>query len=413
MATETAHPGSGAQATGDASVSDDRAPAHWVLLKYGEIALRGRNRPYYTSLLRRNVRGAARALAPIEFRQRGGVLAVSAGDRSDELLDIARDIFGVSLLHRAIRVEKTPEAAARAALALLRRQTGTTFAIRCRRRDKRFPMDSPQLAAFVGSAVQEELPLAVDLTSPDLEVYLEVDRSEVFAYSDRIRGRGGLPVGSSGRAMVLFSGGIDSPVAAYYAMKRGLRCDFVHFSGQPFTGPESVYKSYGLVRELDRFQGSSRLFVVALGRAQRALAAAGADRLQVVAQRRLMVRVASALARREGAGALVTGDSLGQVSSQTLRNLSVVEAGTDLPILRPLIGFDKQEVVRDARGIGTLEFSNLPADDCCTLFASPRADTRVDPTALDRLEKRVDVDALVAELVAAATLVRPASAPGP
>ena len=387
---------------------DDTARGEWVLLKYGEIALRGRNRRYYEALLRKNMRNAVRDLAPLAVRQRGGVLAVSAGERTPALVEPLRDLFGVSLLHRAVCLPKTPEAAAEAAVELLAAQPGESFAIRCRRRDKRFPMNSPELAAYVGRAVQDALPLRVDLDEPDLEVHLEVDKQEIFAYSERVRGRGGLPVGSSGRALVLFSGGIDSPVAAYYAMKRGLRCDFVHFSGRPFTGPESIYKCYGLVKELDRFQGGSRLFVVPFGHQQRALASAGAGRLQIVAHRRLMVRVACGLARREGADALVTGDCLGQVSSQTLNNLSVVEEASDLPMLRPLVGFDKQEVIAVARDLGTLELSNLPAEDCCTLFASPLAETRAGLGAIRKLEGRIDVDDAVEQLLDATTLVRPA-----
>src|SRR5206468_4697244 len=196
---------------------------------------------------------------------------------------------------------------------------------------------------------------------PDLELFIEVDRSEIFVFTEKLRGRGGLPVGTSGRALVLLSGGIDSPVAAYRMMKRGLRCDFVHFSGRPFTGPESIYKSYAQVARLDRFQGDSRLFVVPFGEAQRRLATAGAGRLQVLAQRRLMMRAAAVLARGEGAQALVTGDSLGQVASQTLHNMAVVEQASDLPLLRPLLGWDKSEIMAEAEALGTLEVSILPA----------------------------------------------------
>ena len=178
---------------------------------------------------------------------------------------------------------------------------------------------------------------------------------------------------------MLLSGGIDSPVAAYRAMKRGLRCDYVHFSGRPYTGPESIYKSYAHVAALDRFQGGSRLFIVPFGVAQRRIAAAGAGRLQLLTQRRLMMKVASELARREGGEALVTGDSLGQVSSQTLHNMGVVERAADLPVLRPLVAWDKAEIVREAKEIGTYAVSALPAEDCCTLFASPLAETRAAP----------------------------------
>lgn len=378
-----------------------------VLLKFGEIVLKGRNRALFYAQLRRNVQRLLRDLGPLELRQRGGVLAVLSPALPAELTDRARNVIGVNLLHPALVVEKTPEAACAAAVDLLRGRGGETFAVRSRRRDKSFRLTSHELAAVVGRAVQDELGLGVDLSNPDLEVYLEVDKCEVFVYAERIPGQGGLPVGVSGRALCLLSGGIDSPVAGYRAMKRGLRCDFVHFSGRPFTGPESIYKAYAQVARLDRFQGGSRLFVIPFGTVQRQIATAGAARLQVIAQRRLMVRVASTLARHEGAEVLVTGDSLGQVSSQTLRNLAVVEDAAELPLLRPLVAWDKAEIVREAEEIGTLELANLPAEDCCTLFASPLAETRAAPEQVNRLEARLDVAEAVPGLVASAEVFRP------
>lgn len=378
-----------------------------VLLKFGEIVLKGRNRVLFYAQLRRNVQRLLRDLGPLELRQRGGVLAVLSPAPATELAERARDVLGVNLLHAALVLDKTPQAACAGAIDLLRGQEGATFAIRARRRDKGFELTSQELAVLVGRAVQDELGLGVDLSHPDLEVHLEVDKRELFAFSGRIRGRGGLPVGVSGRALCLVSGGIDSPVAAYRAMKRGLRCDFVHFSGRPFTGPESIYKAYAHVAQLDRFQGGSRLFVVPFGAAQRQIATAGAARLQVIAQRRLMVRVASALARRERDEALVTGDSLGQVSSQTLTNLAVVEEASGIALLRPLVALDKSEIVREAQELGTYEIANLPAEDCCTLFASPLAETRAAPEQLARVEARLDLDDVVAELVETADLVRP------
>jgi thiamine biosynthesis protein ThiI len=238
-------------------------------------------------------------------------------------------------------------------------------------------------------------------------VHVELDHHELLVSGERLRGAGGLPVGTSGRALVLLSGGLDSPVAAYRMMKRGLRCDFVHFSGRPFTGPESIYKAYALVGRLDRFQGDSRLFVVTFGPAQRRLATAGAGRLQVLSQRRLMMKVASALARREHADALVTGDSLGQVASQTLPNLAVVGEAADLPLLRPLIDRDKVEIVDIARRLGTYETSILPDEDCCKLFSSGLAVTRGHQDDLRRIEHAADAEEMVAELTASAELFRP------
>jgi thiamine biosynthesis protein ThiI len=378
-----------------------------VLLKFGELALKGRNRPLFVNALERNLRRLTSELGPLEIRHRGGVFIVSSDASQEALVERCLALPGVSVVQPAVRCERDPAAAADAAVALLRDRPGRTFAIRARRRDKRFPLRSVELARVIGDAVRVRLGLEVDLSNPDLELHVEVDSKELLVSSERLRGAGGLPVGSSGRALVLLSGGLDSPVAAYRMMKRGLRCDFVHFSGRPFTGPESIYKAYALAARLDRFQGDSRLFVVSFGAAQRRLATAGAGRLQVLSQRRLMVKVASALALREGAEALVTGDSLGQVASQTLPNLAVVEQAAELPLLRPLIDRDKQEIVEIAKTLGTYEISILPDEDCCQLFSSKLAVTRGQPDDLRQIERTADVEELIDGLVETAELHHP------
>jgi tRNA uracil 4-sulfurtransferase len=378
-----------------------------VLLKFGELALKGRNRPLFVNALERNLRRLTSDLGPLEVRHRGGVFIVTADIPQEALVERCVALPGVSVVQPAVRCERDPAAAADAAVALLRGRPGRTFAIRARRRDKRFPLRSVELARVIGDAVRVRLGLEVDLSDPDLELHVEVDSKELLVSSERLRGAGGLPVGSSGRALVLLSGGLDSPVAAYRMMKRGLRCDFVHFSGRPFTGPESIYKAYALAARLDRFQGDSRLFVISFGTAQRRLATAGAGRLQVLSQRRLMVKVASALGRRERAEALVTGDSLGQVASQTLPNLAVVEEAAELPLLRPLIDQDKQEIVDVAKRLGTYEISVLPDEDCCQLFSSKLAVTRGQPDELRQIERTADIEELVDSLVGTAELHHP------
>ena len=378
-----------------------------VLLKFGEMALKGRNQWRFVERLEQNVRTAMIGAGRVRLRRRAGVLALFPEGDQAEVVERARRVPGVSVVHPAVALPRDADAAVRAAVELLRGSGAATFAIRPRRRDKRFPESSHELAVRAGAAVVEELGLRVDLTHPDAELFIEVDRGEIFAFTQKLRGAGGLPVGISGRALVMLSGGIDSPVAGYRAMKRGLRCDFIHFSGQPFTGAESVYKAYGLVGRLDRYQGDSRLFLVSFGRAQRTLAAAGAGKLQVMAQRRLMVRVAEAVARRDGSAALVTGDSLGQVASQTLPNLAATEAASGLPLLRPLVCSDKMEIVDEAKAIGTYEISTLPDEDCCRLFSSRMAETRADVRAIDRLESLVDAEALVESLAESAEIVTP------
>jgi tRNA uracil 4-sulfurtransferase len=388
-----------------------------VLLKLGEIVLKGRNRQQFERLLHDNIRRAVRDLGiGIRVWQREGVivLRVAGGEAGGFAAEAAADlvaermsqVMGLARVCRAIRVAKQPEAAVAAAVQLAAGWQGS-FAVRARRRDKRFPVTSAELAIMIGSRIQQEYGYRVNLRSPDTTVFVEVDQHEVFVFTQGWAGQGGLPVGMSGRALVLMSGGIDSPVAAYRMMRRGLRCSYLHFSGMPLTGPESVYKAYGLVRQLDRYQSDSRLFVVAFGNAQRKLASSGAGKLQIVAQRRLMLKTGTAMARRLRAAALVTGDSLGQVSSQTLANLTALDDATELPILRPLIGLDKTEIISEARRIETLAISELPDEDCCSLLTPRQVETRARIEDLRRIEARLDVDDLAEDLAAAAQEHRP------
>ena len=392
-----------------------------VLLKLGEIVLKGKNRQRFERLLHDNIRRAVRDLGiPLQLWQRDGVivLTVPAGPlprgnggnvaepmTADAAIDLIAErmssVMGVARICRAVRVAKDPEAAIAAAVDLTAGRPGA-FAVRARRRDKRFPVTSAQLVRLIGTRIQQEHGYPVNLSRPDTTVFVEVDQSEVFVFTDGMPGQGGLPVSMSGRGMVLMSGGIDSPVAAYRMMRRGLRCTYLHFSGMPLTGPESVYKAYGLVRELDKFQGGSRLFVVAFGKAQQQLASSGAGRLQIMAQRRLMLKTGEAMARRHRATALVTGDSLGQVSSQTLTNITALDDAVSLPILRPLIGLDKIEIMAEARRIRTLAISELPDQDCCSLLTPRQVETRARVEDLRRIEARLDADDLAEELAAAA-----------
>jgi thiamine biosynthesis protein ThiI len=397
------------------AVDEAVLPEPCVLLKLGEIVLKGRNRQQFERMLQTNIRDAARDLGfGIRLWQRDGVILLrvtgepGAEDRDRQVAALTErmlDIPGVVRVSHAQRVAKDAEAVAAAAIELTRDKPGS-FAVRARRRDKRFGMRSSELNAFIGARIQQAHGYPVNLGHPDTTVFIEVDQSEVFVFTEGLHGQGGLPVGMSGRALVLMSGGIDSPVAAYRMMRRGLRCDFLHFSGMPLTGPESVYKAYALVRSLDRFQGRSRLFVVAFGKAQQKLASSGASRLQVVAQRRLMLATGEILARRLGGTALVTGDSLGQVSSQTLPNITALDDAASLPILRPLIGWDKTEIMAEARRLRTLAISELPDQDCCTLLTPRRVETRARIDDLRRIEHRLDAGDLAEELAAAAQQYR-------
>ncbi len=395
-----------------------------VLLKVGEIVLKGGNRHHFERILQGNIRRAVRDLGVgVRLGNRSGIMVLrltsqpgsgqpgpAAGPAAEAAMDRVAErvssVMGIARVCRAARVAKDPEAAIGTAVAMAAGRDGS-FAVRARRRDKRFPLTSAGLAREIGARVQRAYGYPVNLSRPDLTIVVEVDQHEVFVYTGGAPGQGGLPVGMSGRALVLMSGGIDSPVAGYRMMRRGLRCDFLHFSGMPLTGPESVYKAYGLMHQLDRFQCDSRMYVVAFGRTQQRLASAGASRLQIVAQRRLMLKTGEVLARRLGAAALVTGDSLGQVSSQTLANLTALDDAVSLPVLRPLIGHDKIEIIDEARRIATLALSELPDQDCCTLLTPRQVETRARIDDLRRIEARMDAGDLAAELAAIAQEYRP------
>ncbi|WP_026411665.1 tRNA uracil 4-sulfurtransferase ThiI [Actinomadura oligospora] len=373
-----------------------------ALLKLGEVVLKGKNRELFEKRLADNVRTAVRPIAKVDVIRRHGVFIVRTKDAHVELVDrlVQRisDVMGIVWVHRAWRVGKDVESVERAALELMAGREGS-FAVRSKRRDKRFPLTSTELDRQVGGKINDVYGNPVKLKNPDITVSIEIDRDEAFVFSGGVPGAGGLPVGMSGRALVLMSGGIDSPVAAYRMMRRGLRVDYLHFSGMPFTGPESIYKAYALVRELDKYQGGSRLFVVPFGKAQQQIKSSGADRLAVIAQRRLMLRTGELLAHRMRGAALITGDALGQVSSQTLANITALDDAVEMPILRPLVGMDKSEIMDQARKIRTLSISELPDEDCCTMLAPRRAETRAKIDDLRQIEKRLDVEELAEQLV--------------
>ncbi|GAA3734346.1 thiamine biosynthesis protein ThiI [Spinactinospora alkalitolerans] len=381
-----------------------------VLMKLGEIVLKGSNRQLFERRLHNNIRAAARGLGEIKLSQRKGVIVIRMPGASDlevaELGERMGNVMGVVWVHLVRRVPKDIDAVTDVAVRSMAERTGT-FAVRARRRDKRFPMSSSEIAVHIGSAIRGAHNLPVKLKKPDNTVFVEVDKDEVFVFTDGMPGQGGLPVGMSGRALVLMSGGIDSPVAAYRMMRRGLKVDFLHFSGMPFTGPESIYKAYSLVRQLDRFQSGSRLFVVPFGKAQQQIKNSGVERLQIVAQRRLMLKTAETLAERLGGAALITGDALGQVASQTLTNITALDDAVDLPILRPLVGMDKSEIMTEARRIGTLTISELPDEDCCTLLTPRQVETAAKIPDLRQIERRLDAEELAEHLAGTAQVHKP------
>src|SRR5215831_14683985 len=369
-----------------------------AVVHYHEISLKRGNRPLFLRQLQANIRRAIEDLGPSRLAQLPGRITIDLTGNPDpaavrDRLTRVAGIANVALAERTRTGLDALEAAVERAIA---GRAFRTFRISARRAFKTFPLTSVELNRSLGAHVLALRPeCRVDLYHAELDIRVEVLPSEGFVYCDRRPGPGGLPVGASGTVAALLSGGIDSPVAAWRLMKRGCRVAFVHFHSVPYLPDVSRGKARGLVARLSQWQYFSRLFLVAFGEIQREVVLSVPPHARVVVYRRLMVRIAEGLARRAGAAALVTGDSLGQVASQTLFNLGRIDEAADLPVLRPLIGMDKLEITDQARALGTFEISIEPDADCCTLFVPKHPGTRMSREEGMMAEARLDLPALV------------------
>ncbi|MBI3058567.1 MAG: tRNA 4-thiouridine(8) synthase ThiI [Deltaproteobacteria bacterium] len=367
-----------------------------VLVRYHEIALKKGNRPYFVELLKRNLVSAVKDLGFKEIRSLPGRLLMLFGEQADEE-KIGRRIervFGVANFSFVERTSLDLEALKSGILEALDGRRFSSFRIDAKRGDKGFPLTSPEINREIGAAVKETTGARVDLKNAECTISIEILPRDAFFGFDKIAGPGGLPVGASGRAVSLISGGIDSPVAAYRMMQRGCRLIFVHFHSAPYLDKSSQEKVRELVKLLTRHQFASRLYLVPFGEIQRQIVAAVMRPLRVVLYRRMMMRIAEAIAKKEKASALVTGESLAQVASQTLENLAVIEKAATLPILRPLVGMDKQEIIDQARRIGTFETSCIPDQDCCQLFVPRHPATKARLADVEEAESRLDLAGL-------------------
>ncbi len=368
-----------------------------VLIRYHEIALKKGNRRYFTELLKRNLLSAISDFAPKEIRSLPARILITFKNHpaSADLIERISRVFGVANFSLVERVDRDLEALRSGILTALNGHSFESFRIETQRGDKTFPLASPEINRQLGAAVQQKSGARVDLEDPEFTVTVEILPHDAFFGFGKIAGAGGLPVGSSGRVVALISGGIDSPVAAYRIMQRGCRIVFVHFHSVPYQDRTSQEKVRRLVQRLNRHQFSSRLYLVAFGEIQRQIIANVARPLRVVLYRRMMLRIAEAIARKERAKALVTGESLGQVASQTLDNMAVIQQAARLPILRPLVGMDKQEIINQARHIDTFEISSIPDQDCCQLFVPAHPATKARFNAVEADESKLDLSELV------------------
>ena len=360
------------------------------LIRYGEIALKGKNRSFFERTLFNNLKSALKGLDTRVFRMHGRFLVTGPAAEEEEITGRLSRVFGVVSVSNVTTAPLDLEAIKEKALELVesRPLPGDSFKVEARRSNKSFPLTSPELNRIIGAAILETHPrLKVDLHDPSFRVFIEVGSKEAYLYHDRVAGPGGLPVGVTGRALLLLSGGIDSPVAGWMAMKRGLSLEALHFHSFPFTGQRSREKVIDLCRNLSLSGGKIRLHLVSVTDIQKEIHTRCPSELGIILLRRMMMRIAEELSRHRGLQALVTGESLGQVASQTLESMMVIDSVTSMLILRPLLGMDKHDIITLAEKTGTYEISIRPYEDCCTLFL-PRH-----PATRPRMEKVVGAEA--------------------
>lgn len=377
-----------------------------IVVHYKELALKGQNRPWFIQHLVRNLRHALAGLDVRSVRSVMGRIEIDLGDRAlwDEASERIRRVFGIANYSFAGRASHDFKQMAAAILADAGNRQPSSFRVSARRSDKSFPYTSPQIEYEVGGLIQEATRWRVDLDQPALTIHIEMMPDHSFYFFGKEPGAGGLPTGTSGRVACLLSGGFDSPVAAHRMMRRGCQVLLIHFHSYPILSRASQEKVREIAALLTTWQLRSRLVMVPFGELQQQVVLGVQPELRVVIYRRLMMRIAEKLARAWRARALVTGEVVGQVASQTLENLTVIAQATTLELLRPLIGMDKDEIIAEAQRIGTFPISIIPDQDCCQLFTPKHPATRVRRDRIETAEQALPIDQMVATAVATASV---------
>ncbi len=383
-----------------------------LLLKLGEVVLKGLNRHSFEEKLVNNVRRRMRTCGKFQITLRQSTIYVEPlNDECD--MDAAyaacRQVFGIAAIARAVPCAKTMESITKTARTYLADEfaTARTFKVESKRADKLFPMTSIQISQEVGGNLADLFPhVAVDVHNPDLTVYVEIRENSAYVHAPSVPGAGGLPVGMGGHAVSLLSGGLDSPVSSWMMARRGVELEMVHFVSPPYTSQQAQDKVLQLAQELTAYCGRMLVHVVPFTEIQEEIRKNCPEEFFTLIMRRFMMRLAQAVAKKAGAKALITGESLGQVASQTMMALAVTDDVAQMPVLRPLIGMDKVEIIRIAREIGTYDTSILPYEDCCTVFTPRHPATRPNLDEVREAESRLDVEGLVSKAMAGETWIR-------
>lgn len=375
----------------------DTLPYRSLLIHYGEIALKKGNRRHFEELLIQNISALLGETVLFDIRRLPGRISLEWKDGyiSKSLLQGLQRVFGIANIAPTVCTASSIEEIERTVDLLVADDHFKSFAIRTKRSEKKFPLSSIEVNRRVGARVESLTGARVDLETPERKINIEILNRQTFVFCHRLPGPGGLPVGSAGKVACLLSGGIDSPVAAWRMMKRGCLPLYIHFSSIPFTDRASIDKVIDMVEHLSYGLPKTIFVVVPFGKVQQTIVTSTPEAFRVLLYRRFMIRIAEAIAREKGASALVTGEALSQVASQTLSNVTAIEAVATMPILRPLIGMDKQEIVDEAKRIGTFKTSCEPHDDCCSFLMPSHPVTHCSPEELQKIESKLDVDGLV------------------
>ncbi len=377
-----------------------------ILLKYGEIALKGLNKPLFEGKLLNNIKSRLEKIGKFSVRKAQSTVYVEPleeGLDMEAAVESLTQVFGIVNICPVRKCAKDMESIAKTAVECINdmRTTEKTFKVEAKREDKKFPLNSPQICMELGGMILSKIhDLSVDVHKPDITVNVEV-RQEAFVYTRKIRGAGGMPVGTNGKATILLSGGIDSPVAGFMIAKRGVELEAVHFHSHPYTSDRAKEKVIDLAKQMSKYCGKIRLHVVPFTKIQLDIIEKCPENYLTVIMRRLMMRIAEKISNREGSAALITGESIGQVASQTMESLVCTDNAVNVPVFRPCIGMDKEEIVTISKKIGTYETSILPYEDCCTIFVPKHPKTKPQLAEIIEAEKALgDIEAALDEAIA-------------
>ena len=374
-----------------------------ILIRYGELSTKGRNKKMFTQKLASNIKKALVDFPQVKVIPDYDFMYLDLHEAPEEaVIEKVKPIFGIQSISPVYIVEKDMEVAKKVVLDLLSQEDleGKTFKIMTRRSDHTFEMDTNQINLFLGDAVLEAFPeIKVQLKQPDITVRIDVRREHLMVSLKTIQGAGGLPVGTSGRVMLMLSGGIDSPVAGYLAMKRGMEIQCVHFASPPYTSPQALEKTKLLAAKIARFGGSIQFLTVPFSRIQEEIKKSIPEAYLMTIMRRFMLRITDQLRENARALAIANGESVGQVASQTLDSMVAINDVTNTPIIRPVATMDKLDIIRVAEEIDTFELSIQPFEDCCTVFAPPSPKTKPKLEKARQYEARLDVEGLIKEAV--------------